>query len=917
MNKGLVKGVLSGDTIIISGALSKDYSLPEEINLTLTGVFAPKIGNASKLEEEPYSFESREFLRKLLIGKVVHYKIDYTHNERKFGHIKFENKLINAEILKNGYAKIGYLPKSQENLYKSDLWTSLKAAEKEAMDNKRGIYEVKEEKDEKDKYIRKLGNLSDMEEAKKKIQEHIESGDNIDAIVEYVFNTSMISIYIPSLSCFAKINLRFVQIPSPTKDPELFKIGKAKSERLCLSKDIKLKIFDIDSTGNLTGDIFLQIDKTEQNLALYLLKNGFCKSFTGGNKNPKVFNLLDINLARAAENEAKAKRAGLWKNENIPDIKRIKKENQDDLSQAKCIMVNSGDSLTVLNNKKEEVRIFLSNLKAPAMARFGSDEQNKPWAFQSKEFIRKKLVGKTLICELDYIHTINLENLSKKDLEKNKDTKRVMKFYTVYYPDEKKQNICINVELIQNGLANLTNYKIEEGNPSKEFDSMLKAEQEAKNNKVGLHSNKVPALCTYSDLIVSGKIKKKEFVNFLTGLTNMNCVVDFCFSATKLKLRIDEKQVMIPFNLLGVKSFSNDKNNSSLFQKYFKLSHDFAVDILLQRDAICDIIQSDKAGNYFGNLIYYNEKKEKKNFGTTLIEKGFAVVNERSYDKGKNKYIEEMKNEEKKAMEGKRGLWADEGLAKLLKGEENLESSNDEGKIEIINKDIKIRITDEVDLDKFFCNFLPNKILDKIEQVLSDYDDGIEKAENLVAPIKQGTLCAARFPEDDRYYRAVIKKYNKEQNEYQVEFIDYGNIEWVKLNDLIKLDGKISSLPPQAMICGLAYLKYSKISMTKAVKKYPNFVDFDNELNAKLCYSYKKGSETKYGLIVFKEGKNDMKKTYHADLLKEGLAKLNRNGELPEYMKDLEPIDEQAEREEIGVWDDNEETDYGQNEDEY
>jgi len=31
----------------------------------------------------------------------------------------------------------------------------------------------------------------------------------------------------------------------------------------------------------------------------------------------------------------------------------------------------------------------------------------------------------------------------------------------------------------------------------------------------------------------------------------------------------------------------------------------------------------------------------------------------------------------------------------------------------------------------------------------------------------------------------LIKK-----KEYQVEFIDYGNIEWVKLNDLIKLDGK-------------------------------------------------------------------------------------------------------------------------------
>ena len=84
-----------------------------------------------------------------------------------------------------------------------------------------------------------------------------------------------------------------------------------------------------------------------------------------------------------------------------------------------------------------------------------------------------------------------------------------MKFYTIYYTDDKNESKCINVELIENGLANLTNYKIEEGNPSKEFDSKLKAEQEAKKNKVGLYSKKVPPLCTYSDLLSSGKTKKK------------------------------------------------------------------------------------------------------------------------------------------------------------------------------------------------------------------------------------------------------------------------------------------------------------------------------------------------------------------------------------------------------------------------
>ena len=903
MIKGLVKGVQSGDTIIISGKLPKNGALPEELSLTLIGVFAPKIGNSSKLNEEAFSFESREFLRKLLIGKVVQYKVDYTHNERKFGHILYENKNINAEILKNGFAKIAYLPKGHEKLYETELWSDIKEAEKEGKEKKRGMYA---DSSDNKTHIRNLSNLSDSEEDKKKVEEAINSNKEIDAIVEYVFNCAIVSVYIPQWSCFAKVNLRFVSIPSNVKEQELFKKGKAYCERMCLSKDIKMKIFDFDQNNNLLCDIIVPDKK--QSLSELVLKEGYSKSFTGGNKNPKIYNLSDINLARAAEGEAKSKRLGVWKDAVIVESKTLKKDAEDDLSDAKCIMVNSGDSLTVLNKKKEEIRIFLSNLKAPALAKFGTDEQNKPWSFQSRDYVRKKLVGKNLKCDLDYIHTINQETTKVKGPQGNKSSRRVMKFYTVYYQNEKDETQCINIELIENGLANLTNYKIEEGNPSREFDSMIKAEQEAKKHKVGLFSPKAPPLCNYSDLMTSGKTKKKEFINFLIGLENLKCVVDYCFSANKFKLRIDEKQVMIPFGLIGVKSFTNDKNNSSLFQKHFKISHDFVVNTILQRDGVCDIIQADKVGNYFGNFFF-----EGKNFGTLLIEKGLAVCNERSSDIGKNKYINEMREAEKKAKEKKIGLWEDEGVAKLLKGDSFGESSS-EKKFEQINKDIKIRITDQIDFDKFYCNFLPNKTLDKIEKVLADYDEEIRKPENLSLPIKNGTLCAAKFPDDNKYYRGLVKKFNKEKKEFEIEFIDYGNIEIVKLNDLIKLDGEISSLPPQAMYCEMAYLQYSKMTMRKAVDKFPDFVDFDNELNAKLCYNYNDDAELKHGLIVFKEG-SDMKKTYHADLLKYGYAKLNRNKDLPEYMKPLDPIEKEAENKELGVWDDNEEIDYDQNED--
>ena len=474
MIKGLVKGVQSGDTLILSGRLPKNGALPEEISLTLTGVFAPKIGNSSKLEEEPFSFESREFLRNLLIGKVVQYKVDYIHNERKFGHVLYEGKNINIEILKNGFGKIGFIPKGHDNIYKSDMWALLEAADKESKEKRLGIHG---DSSDNTKHVRSLHNLSDSEEDKTKVDEAINKNSEIDAIVEHVFNCAFISVYIPDWKCFAKVNLRFISIPSNSKDPDLYKKGKAYCERICLCKDVKLKIFDFDENKNLVCDVTV-LDK-KQNLAEVILKEGYSKSFTGGNKK---YNLADLNFVRAAETEAKNKKLGVWKNAVTTEHKSLRKDGEDDLGETKCIMVNSGDSLTVLNKKKEEIRIFLSNLKAPALARFGTDEQNKPWAFQSREFIRKKLVGKVLKCDLDYIHTVNIDPSKVKG--PNKSTQRVMKFYTIYYTNDKDESKCINVELIENGLANLTNFKIEEGSPSKELDSMLKAEQEAKKIKL-------------------------------------------------------------------------------------------------------------------------------------------------------------------------------------------------------------------------------------------------------------------------------------------------------------------------------------------------------------------------------------------------------------------------------------------------
>ena len=904
--KALVKGVLSGDAIILSGKVPKNSltSIPEENTLFLTGIISPKVGNSNKLEEEPYGFESKEFLRKLLIGKVITYKLDYKSNDRLFGQVFLPDEKENVAqiIIKNGYAKIGYVPKANENIYKTDYWTNLKENEEKAKKENLNLWS----NDEPSKHKRKLHNITDDSFDIENIKKDIKNKEILDVIIDYVFNCSFYSVYIPKYQLYAKLNLRFIAIPNVNKDEGLYKTGKAYAERMAQNHDAKMTLIAIDEKKNLIGD--LNLTSNNQSVAGLILKEGYSKVFINNNI---PYSKEDLNSMKNYQNEAKEKRLRIWKDEPVNDPKKSKKNDEDnELGNVKCMFVHSGDSISIQKKPGEEfIRIFLSNLKAPSFAKPNTNENDQPWAFQAKEFLRKKLVGKILKCDYDFtrVPKENPENINS--IKSN--TNKKMKFYTIYYKDDNDIEKCINVELIEKGFANLITYKLEEGDPSKEIDNMREAEEYAKSKKIGIFSPKIPPFANFSDLLTANKTKKKEFVSFLVGFSNLPCIVEYCFSGFRLKLRIDNKQCSIPFSLLGIKTFQKDKNNTDLIEKYYKKSLDYVNDKILQRDAICDIIQADKIGNYFGYL-YFN----KKNFAYDLLSQGLAVVNETNYN-NKNIYEDEMLKNEKIAKEKKLGIWEDEGLANMLKfgGESYSVKSNK--KYEEINKNIKIRVTEQIDMNNFYVNVQPNKILDTISNTLSLYDSGKKKGIPLETPIKNGTLCAALYPDDGKYYRGLIKSQNKKEEKYTVEFIDYGNIETLTIDDLIKLDGSISSYEPQSLFCELAYLKYSQNSMNKSVKKYPDFIDLDVILEAKLVYSYNKDGQLKNGLVIYQKNK-DLESSYHAELLKIGYVKLDKSRKLPDYLKDLEKYENEANKNNLGLWAENEELDYDkEDEDDY
>jgi len=117
-------------------------------------------------------------------------------------------------------------------------------------------------------------------------------------------------------------------------------------------------------------------------------------------------------------------------------------------------------------------------------------------------------------------------------------------------------------------------------------------------------------------------------------------------------------------------------------------------------------------------------------------------------------------------------------------------------------------MTDIVDATRFHVRIIGNSQIDEIDDKMAKFNE--EETGDLAQPIKKGTLCAAKYKEDDGWYRAkVLQPHGK--GIVEVQFIDYGNVEQVHSSDLKVLPQNLLAFPPQVTECTLAYVKAPRI----------------------------------------------------------------------------------------------------------
>lgn len=134
--KAIVKSVISGDTLILRGRTGPQGQSPKERILHLADVVAPRMGNQTR-EDEPWAFESRDFLRALAVGKEISFTSTHSFPSnddvtRDFGTAEIGGVDVASEMLKNGWAKVKESKRdpTEDDIRKRDIEAEAKAAGK-------------------------------------------------------------------------------------------------------------------------------------------------------------------------------------------------------------------------------------------------------------------------------------------------------------------------------------------------------------------------------------------------------------------------------------------------------------------------------------------------------------------------------------------------------------------------------------------------------------------------------------------------------------------------------------------------------------------------------------------------------------------------------------------------------------------
>ncbi|KAL8583257.1 hypothetical protein ACOMHN_043092 [Nucella lapillus] len=910
IHRGIVKQILSGDTIVIRG--QPKGGPPPEKTICLSNIQAPKLARRAnpniegsvETKDEPYAWEAREFLRKKLIGKEISFYLEYKvpGSGREYGAV-YVGKDNEGENLTESLIAEGLVEVRRMGIRKDDAdQQRLIQLEETARSAGKGKFGP-----DASTHVRNITWIIDN--PRHFVDSH--HSKPVDAVIEHVRDGCTVRAFLLPSFDYVTVLLSGVKCPMFKTDNEGQQTPEAFAEECryftesrLLQREVKI-ILEGVSNQNLLGTVL----HPNGNITELLLREGFAHCvdyysmccdvwFQNGNITELLLRegfarCVDWSMGvvtqgaekyRAAEKVAKENKKRIWKNYAPPTANM---DIKDKAFAGKIVEIVNGDGLVVKTGETAFKKIFLASIRPPRLAVTETSENGAqapkesgkrirplydiPYMFEAREFLRKKLIGKKVSVEVDYIQPPN-QGFPEKTC------------CSVFIGE-----INIAEALVSKGLARVVRYRQDDEQRSSHYDELLAAEARAEKKGVGLFSKKESPLHRVAD--IAGDIPKaKQFLPFLQRAGRSDALVEFVASGSRLRLFIPRETCLVTFLISGIDCPKGRRQMPSgqVFEAdaFGEEALLFTKDMCMQREVEVEVEAIDKGGNFIGWLYVDNT-----NLSVALVEAGLAKVH---FTAERSSHYKTLLAAEERAKAAKLKIWSTfEEPKEVEVVEEPVERKLNYTKV------VVTEVTDDFTFyaQKVDCGPQLERLMEQMRQELETNPP----LPGAYTP-KRGDTCAAKFSADNQWYRAKVQKV-LEPGKAKIVFIDFGNKELVPSGSLATLPSAFQGLPPQATEYSLAAIALPPDVVEDAKQDAVDWLlrDILNQ-QCQLNMEYR-SSGIEYVTLMSDEGEG-ADTDYGLGLISEGLVLVDERKErrLAKLVGDYKTAQDEALKKRKNIW---------------
>ncbi|KAJ1838225.1 hypothetical protein LPJ73_007138, partial [Coemansia sp. RSA 2703] len=313
MQTAVVKLALSGDTLVLRGALRGNQA-PAERTLTLSHITAPRLASAKRGEPDaPGAYASREFLRRRVAGKRVHFAVRHATANREFGLVELDGVDVAMLLVREGWAQLSTHARARLDrgaLRDADEEAEVRAladAEQLARAGRRGLWAPPGAVDARPRVLVFDGDAAAF------VRAH--AGRELKATVEHVRDAATLRLAVHLPTCHQTLTLQMAGVRAPSTQPgasEPFADeARFQAEAKLLHHDVHVTI----AAAAATSGVFVgSVRHPAGNIAEWLVSAGYARvnDATAAHVPGGPQRLRDL------ERDARDRRVNIWRDHVAP-----------------------------------------------------------------------------------------------------------------------------------------------------------------------------------------------------------------------------------------------------------------------------------------------------------------------------------------------------------------------------------------------------------------------------------------------------------------------------------------------------------------------------------------------------------------------------------------------------------------------